>query len=339
MSSANATAMPSDAAFEQAADWAARMESGAMSSADESALRAWLASDPTHAAALARMQGILQATAGQALPAGNQQKPAALRWTRVVLPLAASLALVAVLAQLMLPISTMRIDTPAGEHRTVELADGSIVHLNAKSRLDVAFGWRERKVTLDYGEALFEVASHPVKPFSVYSQGVQVRALGTAFNVQSGPEETTVTLLHGEVQVSRDVAATAGGEQAAVPVTTEVSLRKAGQQVACRKDNLEMQVIDVDVDRVTAWRERKIFIERAPLRDLVYELNRYFPGHIRVDDPALAAMTVNVSLSIDEREVTLHRLERLLPISFVPVSRTEAVVVPRQQVTPGEQTP
>ncbi|NLU90902.1 FecR domain-containing protein [Chitinophaga sp. Ak27] len=95
--------------------------------------------------------------------------------------------------------------TRNGERRQVILSDGSIVHLNASSRLTCQLNAYRREIWLE-GEAYFEVAPDAARPFTVHAAHLNIHALGTAFNVKAYPGDALfeTTLLQGAVEVYTD---------------------------------------------------------------------------------------------------------------------------------------
>jgi transmembrane sensor len=91
--------------------------------------------------------------------------------------------------------------TDIGERRSITLADGSTVDLNARSRIQIEFSGAERHVELLDGQALFQVAKDKNRPFIVRSGDATVRAVGTQFDVYRKENGTTVTVLEGRVAV------------------------------------------------------------------------------------------------------------------------------------------
>jgi transmembrane sensor len=91
--------------------------------------------------------------------------------------------------------------TDIGERRSITLADGSTVDLNARSRLRIEFSKKERRVELVEGQALFQVSKDKSRPFIVSSGDATVRAVGTQFDVYRKATGTTVTVLEGRVAV------------------------------------------------------------------------------------------------------------------------------------------
>jgi transmembrane sensor len=109
--------------------------------------------------------------------------------------------------------------TDIGERRSITLADGSTVDLNARSRLRVEFTKGERRVLLLEGQALFQVSKDKLRPFIVSSGNATVRAVGTQFDVYRKATGTTVTVLEGRVAVysSAHVEATEPSPASAQP--------------------------------------------------------------------------------------------------------------------------
>lgn len=88
-----------------------------------------------------------------------------------------------------------------GERATVALTDGSLVHLNTQSALSVTLSSHRRSLSLKQGEALFEVAHDPARPFDVAVNGRVVRAIGTIFNIEHDGHRTIVSVLEGAVRL------------------------------------------------------------------------------------------------------------------------------------------
>lgn len=209
--------------------------------------------------------------------------------------------------------------TEIGATREVALADGSRLHLNTATRVAVTLGARERRVELSEGEALFEVAPDPARPFLVVAGDETVRAVGTAFNVLRHAGAVTVTVSHGIVEV-RPLAngAAAGQTAAASPVRLGV-----GQQHRREEGTPTYTVARVDPDAVTAWRSGRLIYEARPLADVVSDLNRYFATRISLENGA-DQLSFSGVLVLDGEAPVLRRLEQLLPVG---VRRTGDAIV------------
>ena len=109
--------------------------------------------------------------------------------------------------------------TDIGERRSITLADGSTVDLNARSQLRIEFSKGERRVELLDGQALFQVAKDKQRPFIVRSGDATVRAVGTQFDVYRKDSGTTITVLEGRVAVYSSIqpALTSSAPAAAAP--------------------------------------------------------------------------------------------------------------------------
>ena len=118
--------------------------------------------------------------------------------------LAASIAIFCIAAALLTSITINRYSTyttQIGERRSITLADGSTIDLNARSGVRVKLSKAERDVELIDGQALFEVAKDKARPFIVRSGETIVRAVGTQFDVYRKKTGTTVTVVEGRVAV------------------------------------------------------------------------------------------------------------------------------------------
>lgn len=199
--------------------------------------------------------------------------------------------------------------TETGEQRTLTLADGSVVQLNSQSRLRVAFDEAVRSVELLEGQALFEVAKNPARPFVVVSGSTSVRAVGTQFDVYRKTGATVVTVLEGRVAVSSGAT---GGSAAAVPADVAKAgavahtvdsalLLSAGEQVVVTpKAVLAPRRANVEV--ATAWTQKRLVFEAAPLSEVAAEFNRYSRRQLIIEDAQLSDVRITgefASTSLD----------------------------------------
>ena len=154
------------------------------------------------------------------------------------------------------------LDVPVAADYRLHLSDGSVVYLNADSRLRYpeTFTGGERKVYLE-GEAYFEVAKDASRPFKVVARGVEVNVLGTHFNVNAYPEHTDVvtTLAEGKVQV-------AGGASQAVLVP--------GEQAIASPEGMEVR--KVDVQAYTSWKDGVFVFRSMPLEEIMEQVYRWY---------------------------------------------------------------
>jgi transmembrane sensor len=186
--------------------------------------------------------------------------------------------------------------TEIGEQRSITLEDGSLVELNARSRLRVRFTEKQRSVELLEGQALFTVAKNPARPFVVTTSNTAVRAVGTQFDVYRKHGGTTVTVVEGRVAVNRTqkMSRSAAQQRAQNSVRDSREMQRAQQEVVVAAGE---QVIvtpiqiaapaSVDTSVVTAWTEKRLIFESAPLSEVVEEFNRYNRRQLVIRDPEL----------------------------------------------------
>lgn len=278
------TAAEIDAA---AADWAARADRG-LSAEEETALRAWLASDARRTGAYARVRGLALYTQRAAalgpqydpgsftVPETASMRPSRRRFLAAGSALAASVAVGGLLYMQDRTISTRK-----GEMRVVPLDDGSIVTLNTASRIEVQFRPEARHIRLLEGEALFDVAHDAARPFVVFAGDTNVRAIGTSFSVtrlKNAPVQVLVR--EGVVEVAREDA----------PVTAPVRVTAHNRAVAAsgKPQIAAAPVQAAELQRELAWREGRIGFEGETLRDAAAKFARYSDTEIVIDDAAMA---------------------------------------------------
>ena len=172
--------------------------------------------------------------------------------------------------------------TGIGEQRTIQLADGSTVELNAKSTIQVHLTDKQRDVMLIDGQALFRVAKDKQRPFVVHVGDEQVRAVGTEFDVYKKPVATVVTVVEGRVEAS-DLS----GAGAAAPV-----LLSAGEQLTVMPHTTPTPT-PTDTAVATAWVQRRLMFEETPLSDVAEEFNRYNRRPLTIDDRELRKVKIS----------------------------------------------
>ena len=194
--------------------------------------------------------------------------------------------------------------TAVGEQRTIRLDDGSIVHLNTDSRLQIHFKQKTRQIDLLKGEALFEVVHNVTRPFVVSTGTATIRDVGTTFDVYKHADAaTTVAVVDGAVQVAAahsDDTRLAAGEQASV----------AG--------GLVVKESKPDVNRAVAWRERTLSFSGASLAEVANEFNRYNKTQIRIEGDAVRERQLSGVFSADHPQSMILFLAKDESLSVVP---------------------
>jgi transmembrane sensor len=280
-------------ASREATDWLILLADDPNDLATRRAFEAWLDRDPLHGAAweaTTRTSAVLDRATprheNQWMPLLADVRARAKRrpvlWRRwAVAGLAAAACLVALVAGPDLA-TRLRADhvSMTAEVRVVPLPDGGRAILAPESAIALSYGATERRVRLLAGEALFEVAKDPDRPFRVTAGRVSVTALGTAFDLRRDGEETAVAVDHGVVRVEHEGVP----EPLADTLTAGQALRIDGEGVVSRNAN--------PIPWIAAWRDGRVIARDEPLGEVVDRLRPYFSGKIVVTDRALAAEPV-----------------------------------------------
>lgn len=281
-----------------AASWFVRLQRNPHDGELRSAFDTWLAADPNHrtdwnavGGAWERMgelkddpQVLVAREALMAELAADHRRPQ-MRW-------AAGIAALAVTAAAALGIGDWRqtqqsdspviaaapqalavYRTPVGGQRIVTLEDGSKVTLSTDTEVRLTDWNRRRGLTLVKGEAYFEVAKNPERPFVVTAAGRTVTALGTAFDVRVDPGRWSVSLVEGKVRV--------------VGADTSVDMTPGHHLV--QRGDAPWSLQTRNLADLTSWREGSLVFENRPLGSIVEEMNRYSTRKVQITDTRLAA--------------------------------------------------
>ena len=175
-------------------------------------------------------------------------------------------------------VDSLEIIAPAGSRTVVQLSDGSEVHLNFGSKLKYPqnFTGNTREVIL-LGEGYFDVAHNPEKPFIVKTGELNIKALGTKFNVLAYPGEGTIstTLVEGKVIV----------EQKEVNGNIKtIGAMEPGQHVNYNIKNKSVSSSKVSVERYIAWKDGKLVFENESIVEVTARLSRMFNVDFEIAD-------------------------------------------------------
>jgi transmembrane sensor len=311
---------------EKACHWLARMTSGSVSDEEREALEHWLGQDERHRRAYEETEALWQQLgqlASRPLPRLSDEAkpmPAAAsisnaprtlsshrRRSHRLMATAACAALIAVAAGIrLMPYWLADYTTQSGEFRTLTLEDGSMVHLNTASAIDVDYAPGRRDVRLLKGEAEFVVRKNPACPFVVTAGDERIRALGTAFIVRFDQQAVTVTQLENRVEI------TAAGSGPA-----RKTVLNPGQQLHRTIGKPLPLPTSADTTMATAWRRGKLIFESAPLAEVVAEINRYRPGAAFLLGSKNAGLTVSGVFDLQHLDRLLAVIEQTLPIKAV----------------------
>ena len=161
--------------------------------------------------------------------------------------------------------------------KTVKLSDGSVITLNGGTKLSIVenqFNRKQREVWLE-GEAFFEVAKNPEKPFIIHTGAMRTTVRGTSFNVKAYPQltENVVSVRSGKVEVS--------------DATQTFGLLTHNKQLTYNTANKKTQIAESNWEDAAGWREGRLVFRRAGTNELKLRLKQYFNVELEIKDKAL----------------------------------------------------
>ncbi|MBL8267677.1 FecR family protein [Steroidobacter sp.] len=299
----NPTSEPPSATIRQAIEWHQRLKQGELEPTTQRELNAWLQSR-ANVEELARIclldtllgRDSLKKISLDSLPENvvpfELYAPAPSRVsavpTRRMLPrltakvaIAAGLVLSVIVAAIISLASTDRvIVTREGRWDKQLLEDGSVVYAGPRTKLHFHFDDELRAVTLVRGEALFEVAHQPERPFIVSTEVGSVQAIGTSFATTDLGDRVVVTVAEGKVAVT-----SAAGVQPILPV-------HANQRVVLSAAGAGLPE-PVNAERAVKWIRNWYEYDGERVGEIVAELNRRHATKVVVDDPQVARLRMN----------------------------------------------
>jgi transmembrane sensor len=220
--------------------------------------------------------------------------------------------------------------TAPGERSTIRLIDGSSVILNTSSKLRVQFTRGERRLYLESGQAFFDVAKDAGRPFRVFAGTDEVRAVGTAFEVQRLGDGARVVLTRGKVALYRyeRIQAPRDGKEAKLDAARPIAVMVPGQ--AATLDRAEpVRLARVDLVKAEAWKSGRLILEGEPLDAAVTDINRYGGPQIKLADPSIAKFKVSGVFHTANSEEFADSVTAVLPVRVAKRTETELILAPR----------
>lgn len=335
---------PTDAAVESAAaEWLVRQDRG-LSAEQQDAFLQWLAASPAHRESFQRhrrMWGDFNSLAQwrpehSAAPnpdlLAKPRRSRARRWVAPVLAMAAAVAFGVWWNSAPLRSIEKTLTFEAANYRQETLPDGSVVDLNRGAHVVVQFSRAERRVLLVQGEAQFAVAKNPAQPFVVRAGGVDVRAVGTAFNVKLAGSNVEVLVTEGTVHLSQQTPAV-GPQSASAEASAPAVLAKleAGQRtVVPMAENTPTPVVvatsRAEIDQLLEWKPRLLDFDSTPLADVVTVFNRRNATQIVIDDDSLRGLPLVASIRSDNVEGLVRQLEATMGVQVEHRGKGEIVL-------------
>ena len=268
-----------------AAAWVARLDRGTLSPDEQRRLDVWLAEHPRNMGAYVRAQAAWHLTGRSEIAGAALDRPRTTDRRRVLAwgagTIAASLAAIALGVRSLVP---RHFSTELGEVAQRSLSDGSVVALDTASAITEKFDPSERAVHLERGQAFFDVAKNPDRPFVVAASPIRVKAVGTAFIVRRYEGGAEVVVTEGVVAAWNSAA-------------PDHTLTLAAGHCARLQDQTaapaQPEAMSVEqINRKGAWRTGQIILSGETLAYAASEFNRYNREKIEIADAALARKTL-----------------------------------------------
>ena len=241
-----------------------------------------------------------------------------LRWAQVAVLVLVATAMVLGLRWVMSRPQVQDFATSHGEQRSLQLPDNTFVRLNSDSAIVVSFSNHSRRVEVTRGQAYFEVAKDPIRPFGVRVGRLLIKDVGTAFDVYRQGTGTTVTVTEGQVQVwpVPPVSRTAGWLDQFRPPSAAFQGHPvldlvAGHQARITASGLVESQGPVDLEQATAWLQGNIVFEDESIAAVAAQFNRYNNSQISVNDRRIGALTISGTFAAHDVSTFVAFLETM----------------------------
>ena len=209
---------------------------------------------------------------------------------------------------------------PYGNQSRVVLSDNTIVWLNAGSRLvyPTQFKDKSREVIL-FGEAYFEVSKNPKKPFVVKTSDLDIKVLGTKFNVSAYEEDKVIltVLKNGSVAIRH---------KGAKPFEKDIVI-KPNQMASYDKTNSDTKIYEVAADAYSLWTKGLISFNEVDFSRVIKQLERFYNISIQFSDHQKEAMRISGKLDLKRsKKEVMEYLEKVSLSSFEQINESQYMI-------------
>jgi len=208
------------------------------------------------------------------------------------------------------PVIVQEVSTIFGMRSKFQLSDGTKICLNSNSKLifPVEFKGNTRKVEL-IGEAYFEVTPNAVKPFIVKTREINLKVLGTSFNLQAYPEsnEISTTLISGKVVLERE----SNG------ITLKINELKPLERAVLKIDVNSLDISsEEDADKFIAWKDGKLVFSNDPIENVAVKLGNWYNVTVLISNDKLKRYRFTATFTDEPIEQVLDLLSKSSPIKY-----------------------
>jgi len=282
----------SDSISLEAASWIAQLDGGKLSTSDRLAFAEWVSRSPRHSHEihkLALMWGDVDTVIDDCLltdPSSLSMSQLIKAWfseypKQFFSTLALATTALFVMTFLLLPsVSVQKMNVYSvnkGESLIKTLDDGTIIHLNTNSIIEIQYSETSRDIRLLSGEVFFDVVTDPNRPFRVFVGDQQVVAVGTAFIIRIDIDIVDVTVTEGTVYFNHldNIGDSLQDILTNKPIIINSQIVSAGNKVTTKDNNKIVKTTPLMVEQQTAWRKGELVFVNTSLVDVVAEINRY----------------------------------------------------------------
>ncbi|MDX9883117.1 MAG: FecR domain-containing protein [Prolixibacteraceae bacterium] len=206
-------------------------------------------------------------------------------------------------------VDSLEVIAPVGSRTVVQLSDGTEVNLNYDSKIKYPrnFDGNTREITLS-GEGYFDVARNPGKPFIVKIGNLDIKALGTEFNVSAYPDDDIIetTLVEGKVVIEKTIQ----GEK-----KQSVGTMVPGQHVTYDSSSGKITSRRGNIDKYIAWKNGKLVFDNEPIAEVAEKLGRMFNVEIEVAENA-RYLSYTVTFFNDPLYLILDLMTETTPVTY-----------------------
>ena len=200
---------------------------------------------------------------------------------------------------------------PYGRQFSIQLSDGTKVELNAGTSIKFPVKFlkgQERKVFIEYGEAFFDVAKDTEHPFIVNNYDVDIKVLGTQFNVSAYPEDESITtvLVEGSVKL---IGQTNSNDK-------KESILQPGYKAVWSDGNKDFEINEADIEMQTGWRTGKIVLKSLAFKQMIIKLQRHYDVQIESNDEELNNEIITATFEEENMEDVLKLINEIHPITY-----------------------
>lgn len=218
--------------------------------------------------------------------------------------------------------------TQVGQDDTVLLQDGSRVDLGGRSAVEVKYTRSRRHLEMLSGEAYFQDRDYAKWPFVVSAGNLQVRAIGTAFDVEKDENQAAVSVVRGLVEVSLSghrIGSSASDMVDPRAANGPTLLVRPGEKVVIHSDG-SMHEYTIDPAEAIAWRQGRLEFTDVNLKEVIEAVNRYAARPIVIASPTVGAMRFTGTVFVRATGEWVHSLPAVFPL-IVDASDPKALVL------------